>query len=273
MPVTSLTTYPVKSCGGVRADRVEVTPQGLADDRRWLVLDPDGAPVTARECHQLLGIAAEVIDDGVRLRARDGAARDVVRPDGRARLTTTLSRVDHLAQADDVASQWLSDRLGRPVRLAYQDVARSIGAHHGGLPGETMSLADAGPVLLVSEASVRRLREWVAQESGQDWVALDEAVARFRPNIVIDGGEPFVEDDWSRVRIGQVDYRRGELCDRCVMTTIDHATLTTGREPLRTLARHRRWDGATWFGVRLVPELPAGGTATQSVGDVVDPLD
>ena len=33
------------------------------------------------------------------------------------------------------------------------------------------------------------------------------------------------------------------------MTTIDPCTHATGHEPIRTLARHRRWDGATWFAV------------------------
>jgi uncharacterized protein YcbX len=33
-------------------------------------------------------------------------------------------------------------------------------------------------------------------------------------------------------------------------------TRVKGKEPLRTLARHRTWDGKTWFGVRLVPREP-----------------
>jgi uncharacterized protein YcbX len=41
-----------------------------------------------------------------------------------------------------------------------------------------------------------------------------------------------------------------------VLTTIDPETLTGGREPLATLAKHRRWDGKTWFGVRIIPLGP-----------------
>ena len=77
---------------------------------------------------------------------------------------------------------------------------------------------------------------------------------RFRPNIVLDGVEaPFVEDTWSTVRIGNIEFRFAEHCDRCVLTTIDPRTLAQGHEPLRTLARHRKRDGKTYFGVRLVP--------------------
>lgn|GEM_PF-5965186 len=95
--------------------------------------------------------------------------------------------------------------------------------------------------------------------------ALD--ILRFRPNVVIDGEEPFAEDAWSTVRIGNLTFRTTMVCDRCVMTTIDPVTLAGGGEPIRTLARHRRWNRKTWFGTRLVP-LAAG---TISVGDDVAP--
>ena len=90
---------------------------------------------------------------------------------------------------------------------------------------------------------------------------------RFRPNVVIDGEEPFAEDAWPTVRIGNLKFRTTMVCDRCVMTTIDPITLAGGEEPIRTLARHRRWNHKTWFGTRLVPL----GTDTMSVGDVVEP--
>lgn len=268
MQVIRLTTYPVKSMGGEDVARAGVTFQGLSGDRRWVVLDPEGNQVTARECHALLGFLATGTAVGIYVSARDGAVRHVRTPGPDApRAATRMSRIDELALATDEDHEWLTDRLGRPVRLAHQhDLgAREIGEGHGGRPGETMNLADAGPVLVVTEASVRRLAEWVVETQQDHWLDPADAARRFRPNILVDGDEPFAEDGWERVRIGEVTYRRGELCDRCVMTTIDLDTLETTREPVRTLARHRRWDGATWFGVRLIPESP-GHIA---VGDAV----
>jgi hypothetical protein len=55
------------------------------------------------------------------------------------------------------------------------------------------------------------------------------------------------------------------------MTTVDRGDLRTGKEPIRTLARHRKWDGATWFGIRLTPELPLADDALLRVGDPVEP--
>ena len=96
---------------------------------------------------------------------------------------------------------------------------------------------------------------------------------RFRPNVVIDGdpGEPFAEDAWPFVDLGDVRFRVTAICDRCVMTTVDPVTLARGKEPIRTLAKHRKWDGKTWFGILLVPVLEPGSAGVIAVGDAVRP--
>ncbi|WP_353814895.1 MOSC domain-containing protein [Agromyces sp. SYSU T00266] len=162
----------------------------------------------------------------------------------------------------DEADAWLSARMRMPLRLVWQPdpLQRPVNTTHGGLPGDGLSLADAGPLLVASEASLTQLDDWTPD----DVPPLD--VVRFRPNVVIDGDEPFAEDSWGRVRIGDVRFRFGEVCDRCVVTTIDPVTLVRGKEPIRTLAKHRKWDGATWFGVRLIPELDGDGGADARSG-------
>jgi uncharacterized protein len=91
---------------------------------------------------------------------------------------------------------------------------------------------------------------------------------RFRPNLVVEGGlEAFAEDDWRSVCVGQVRFDVAKCIDRCSLTTIDPMTLESGHEPIRSLARHHAWDGATWFGVQLIPR----GAGTIGVGDEVRP--
>nr|MBA3783084.1 MOSC domain-containing protein [Nocardioides sp.] len=90
-------------------------------------------------------------------------------------------------------------------------------------------------------------------------------VQRFRPSLVIDGEEPFVEDHWSYVDIAGVRFRMAMPNGRCVVTTLDIGSLRTGKEPIRTLARHRRSGSDTLFAVNLIPE----GTGTIRVGDEV----
>ncbi|HEY8308416.1 MAG TPA: MOSC N-terminal beta barrel domain-containing protein [Lapillicoccus sp.] len=289
MRVTGLRLYPVKSLGGVEVESAVVEASGIAGDRRWALVDDAGDQVTAREVHQLLRVTAQVVDeDTIRLTDRaDGASILVDTPLGLGPVPVGLSRQPFLAPADEDVNRWLSDRVGTRVRLVWQEdpTSRPISGAHGGRPGDVMNLADAGPVLLVSEASMAQLNAWIRAESDvPDLADLDPAdisdvaaspvsepldILRFRGNIVIDGDQPFAEDGWPGVRIGDVEFRTTETCDRCVMTTLDPVTLEGGKEPIRTMARHRRWERKTWFGTRLVR---TGGGHSIHVSDPVEPL-
>lgn len=273
MRVTELQVYPVKSLGGVSVGTSVVEPWGLTGDRRWGLVDEAGDMVTAREAHQLLALRAEPVDDErIRLVDREGTSILVDPPLGLGPVPINLSRQGFAAPADEDVNRWLTEQVGRRVRLVWQEdpTARTVAEPMGGMPGDHLSLADAGPVLLTSQASLERLNDWIEESAGwQDAVEQDRpgrlTMQRFRPNVVIDGGAPFEEDGWPTVRIGDVDFRTTMVCDRCVMTTIDPVTLAGGKEPIRTLARHRRWDGRTWFGIRLVPLTPG----EISIGDAV----
>jgi uncharacterized protein YcbX len=94
-------------------------------------------------------------------------------------------------------------------------------------------------------------------------------MTRFRPNIVVAGALAWQEDNWRRIRVGEVVFRVAKGCDRCVLTTVDPDTGIKGREPLWTLARHRSWDGAVWFGINLIPD----NLGRIAVGDEVAILD
>lgn len=270
MRLTSIHLYPVKSVGGTAVAEATVEPWGLYGDRRWLVLNPDGTYLTAREERQMLAITAVTRPDGgLTLEDRAGGQLEVDAPVDGELAPTTLSRLESVRLADARAHGWLSEALGRPLRLGWLDDPRrrSVAEDHGGRPGDVLNLSDAGPLLLCTVASMERLNDWMAEaalERGEDFESLP--LSRFRPSIVIDGdSEPFAEDDWETVTVGGVDFRFSEHCDRCVLTTIDTRTLTTGKEPLRTLARFRQWDHKTFFGVRLVPVT----TGAIRVGDAV----
>ncbi|MEO6827353.1 MAG: MOSC N-terminal beta barrel domain-containing protein [Microbacteriaceae bacterium] len=274
MRVIAVRIYPVKSLGGVAVTAAEVEPWGLAGDRRWAVVDPSGTNITARELHGLLSLTAEPVDGGaVRITGRDGSVIEVAAPIDSALIPVSHPRQGFARPAGADADSWLSARVGRPVRLIWQDDprARPIAADRGGLPGDALSLADAGPLLLVSEASLGQLDAWIAEGSQQPGLDHDGRrpgpldVVRFRPNIVIDGTEPFAEDAWSVLQIGEVSFRKTMVCDRCMMPTLDPVTLVGGKEPTRTLARHRRWDRKTWFGIRIAPL----GSGVVAVGDPV----
>jgi hypothetical protein len=95
-------------------------------------------------------------------------------------------------------------------------------------------------------------------------------MTRFRPNLVVVGAEPWAEDDWRRIRVGDALFRVVKGCARCVITTIDPETADREKEPIRSLARIRRWDGVTWFAINLIPDTPG---AMIRVGDPVEVLE
>jgi uncharacterized protein len=272
--VAALTTYPVKSLGGVALEGAVVEEVGLRGDRRWALVDPAGSKVTAREEHALLGLRAEPAEsDAVRLVAPDGSDLVVHAPRGAEPVAVSFSGQDSARPAGAEADAWLSARIGRPVRLVWQDdeTRRPVRPEMGGVAGDHNSLSDAAPLHVTSEASLSRLNDWLletALERGEE-PAGPLAHDRWRPNVVVSGSEPFAEDAWHSVHLGEVPFRATMICDRCVMTTIDRDDLRSGKEPIRTLARHRRWEGATWFGIRLTPVLPLVPGAMVRVGDPV----
>lgn len=292
--VSSLHRYPVKSMAGQRLDVADVEPWGLAGDRRWMLVEAEGPKAhtftTARRDPRLVVLRAEPLAGdlgggragGIVLRGDGpGGVRldDLVVPLPAAGTDTVRvevwSSTVPAAPAGPAADAWVSRALGRPVRLVHlaDPTARASDPTYS-LPGDVVSFADGYPLLLTTTASLRALGDAIVEGSqgAEEPVGMD----RFRPNVVVDGTEPWVEDDWRRVRIGDVVLRAVKGCARCVLTTVDPATGEKGREPLRTLARTRRFDDGVWFGVNLVPDVPAGAgprVGRVAVGDRVEVLE
>ena len=173
--------------------------------------------------------------------------------------------------AADHAHAWFSAITGKPVRLVYlaDPTQRPTNPRHS-KASDRVSLADGYPLLLTTEASLTALNALIASgPHAAEGPAADDPV----PAVGGGGGvdrAAWVEDGWRQLRIGAAVFRVAKGCDRCVFTTIHPETAVKGREPLATLARHRRWDGKTWFGVQLIPDTPGAEIA---VGDEVEVLD
>ena len=253
MRITSLHTYPVKGCHRLDLDEAVTEPWGLAGDRRWMVIDPDGVGITQRQAPALTQLHAVPRPGGVVLNGID-----VAEPVDGPKITLRVFSVKPAVTARLADAPFLSDFLGRPVRLAWlaDPTVRPIQNH--ALASDRVSFADGYPVLLTNEASLHAL-------------GADVPMTRFRPNIVIGGAAPWQEDAWvgGRLRVGGVTFRVAEGCGRCVVTTINQETAEKGREPLRALGRLRRVEGRLLFGVSLIPDELPGETHVIRVGDAV----
>ncbi|WP_204044030.1 MOSC domain-containing protein [Acrocarpospora phusangensis] len=273
MELAEIRKYPVKSVSGRAVDSAVVEPWGLAGDRRWAVVDEIGDLHWVGEHPRLLSVVASATaEDGLLLDAPGLPQLKIPPATGESVPVGGFVELDTAVLADSDAHAWFSRLLGKPARLVWlDDPGRcAVPAANGGLPGDVVSFAGTAPILLTSRSSLRRLDDWIlegALERQEDPPGpLD--MSRFRPNLVIDGAPPYAEDDWREIRIGSLAFRFTEHCDRCATTTYDPVTIEKGREPLRTLARHRRWNGLTWFGIRLVPR----GRGELRVGDPVTVL-
>jgi len=276
--LVDLWRYPVKSMRGEALASAVVEPWGPAGDRRWMLVDEDGRAVTAREVNHLLLVTPSLSDDGVRLAAPGREPIDVRRPDpaaGDDLVPVGLWRSElTAADAGEEARAWCTAVAGRPVRLVHLDDPRRRPSDPGySEPGDRVSLADGYPLLLTTRESLAALNdELMGDGTGREPLSMD----RFRPNVVVAGHPAWAEDDWRRVRIGAVTFRAVKGCARCVMTTVDPVTGDRGHEPTRSLARIRRWDRQTWFGVNLVPDLDAtsdGPWPELAVGDELEVLE
>ncbi|WP_369356041.1 MOSC domain-containing protein [Streptomyces sp. cg2] len=263
--VQSLHIYPVKALAGSDPGEAVVEPWGLAGDRRWLVDDGAGRQITQRQQRRLALARAEGLPGGaLRLTAPGMPPLVVEVPEPLGTVPVRVfDVVVEAVPAGPEAAAWCRGFLGVECRLLHMDAPekrRPVDPRYGN-PGDTVSFADGYPLLLTTAGSLDALNSLVAlgDHAGEGPLPM----SRFRPNVVIAGTAPWAEDDWRRVRIGEVEFQVAKPSGRCVVTTIDQRTAERGKEPLRALARHRRFGDQLVFGQNLIPR----GPGTLRVGD------
>lgn len=252
--ITGLFIYPVKGCGGYRLDACRVVPGGLESDRRYMIVDETGRMVTRREEARLAEFALAPSVSGFSVRARPADEEPLELPEKwedapeefSASIECSVWSDKPLAQVHKEGTRWFSQALRRAVRLVYlpDESLRQVNPARAAL-GDVVSFADGYPILLTSESSLADLNSRLPAPIGME---------RFRPNVVVNGASSFAEDEWAALTLGTIPCVVPKLCDRCVVTTIGEGTGEKGKEPLKTLASFRRWDGAVWFGANVIPK-------------------
>jgi uncharacterized protein YcbX len=267
--LTAINRYPVKSCRGQSLRTATVEAWGLAGDRRWMIVDAAGEPVTAREHPRLVLVRPEFTGAGLRVSSPDLDDLVVGVPDGRELVEVSVWGGPFLAAPARTGHEWFSKVVGEPVRLVYlDDPTRRATNPEFSSASDRVSFADGYPLLLATEESLAAVNDLVAAGPNAHEGLLP--MTRFRPSVVVCGAPAWAEDGWRRIRIGTAVFRAVKGCDRCVLTLVHPETAVTGKEPIATLARHRSWDGKTWFGMQLIPETPG---ATITVGADVETLE
>jgi uncharacterized protein YcbX len=221
-----------------------------------------GRFITQRECGALARVEPSVEDGTLVLRSAGYAeVRCPVATSGAAR-RVRIWNDDCVAHPVDVDTRdWLQAVAGIRAQLVRLEpgAERISNPRFTGNEDSRYYLADAFAVLITSESSLADLN-----------ARLPRAIpmARFRPNIVLRGLDPYAEDDIERLTIGPVTLRCVKPCTRCITTTTDQTSgERDGDEPLRTLRayRHLRSLNGVAFGMNAIIERGAG--ARLAVGD------
>ena len=276
--IASLHVYPIKSCAGVTLPEAMVIETGLEFDRAWMVVNSAGECVTQRELPRMALIQPTL-----------KTSEMVLRAPGMLALHLALDRVesavrvkvwdDEVAAYDmgDLCAQWFSDFLGAPapgrpetegadvdavsgvkfplrlVRFDPEQKRLSDRRWTGALDAEN-AFADGFPILVASTAGLAEFnRRLVAQ--GHDAVTM----ARFRPNLVLDGLDAHGEDALDEIVFptaeGSIRLKLVKPCARCPIPDVDPGTGVPGHTVGDVLASYRadaRMDGALTFGMNAV---------------------
>lgn len=243
--LSAMYRYPIKSTAYQQVAKARVGEEGLEGDRRFMIARPDGVFLTARTHPQLQRIQAQLLDDGILLRHPDQAPLALAYTDlDKAPFVTRVWSDSFEAMTTSTAAdRWCEAVLGEPARLLWMD-KRS--PRYRQAIGKRVSFADGYPLMLIGQGSLDDLNRRAERR---------HVMTQFRPNLVIEGIEAFAEDQWRRLRIGEVELAVSKPCTRCAMISVDPATGTfiEGREPLRTLAGYRRGlTGQVEFGQNLI---------------------
>lgn len=260
MQISGLFWYPIKSCRALSADSVTLDARGIAGDREYLVVDANGGFLTQREYPQLALVAPEPGAQGFAVSAPGhGRCEWAPRTTGR-RVAVTIweDRCEGIDQGD-VPGAWFSELLGVPCRLVRfaTDTPRPVNAAYAVSDHDQVAFADGYPLLLATEESLADLNRRLPTPLPMN---------RFRPNVVVRGAEPYDDDSWSRIQVGELGAAAVKPCIRCQITTTDQVTAAVGVEPLRTLRTYRHVRGrGVWFGQNVIHD----GPGTLRVGDPV----
>lgn len=265
--VLKLIIYPLKSGRRIELQNAECLTYGLKQiedsehlfqltDRSLIVFNEDEHELrTARTYPTLLLINVSSLKNNcLKLEAPMMESLPFEIPDSNKSKKTSVKfhsgEIVHTVDCGNDAAMWLSQFLLRKkcgVRLGYNDgkfkrditkipTFKPLFNYFKHLSNSCTGLySDLASVLLVNQKSVDDLNNILGNSS--------ITCNNFRPNIIIDGSgmEPYAEDDWDQIKIGDVLFRNIKDCTRCSMTTINPETAirAKNREPLCTLKTYR----------------------------------
>jgi uncharacterized protein YcbX len=226
-----------------------VEREGLRGDRRFMLVDAQGKFITQRTRPELTRFKLDESDHGFMVKdSISGLEKELI-------LNPTLGTwiaveiwEDQL-QAQEVLdgwSSWFSEVLKEDVKLVCisAENPREMKPKHQTDLAKNTSFADSLPLLVIGSASYQALEDRLTGPVDR---------LRFRPNIIVNSTEPFVEDTWVEIKVGEVRLYGAKPCARCSLVNVDPLSGESDKETLKSLASFRTINHKVYFGQQFVP--------------------
>jgi uncharacterized protein YcbX len=263
--LSQLILYPIKSCAAMPVAEAVATVSGLVaqgvHDREWMLVTDQGQFLTQREFPRMAIIVPRVENGALVVTATGMPPLRLplaLEEGARTRRVQIWDDPVDAIDCGDRAAAWFGAVLGttcRLVRCKPHVVRPASEKWTGGAPASTR-FADAYPLLLIGAAALDDINARM-RAAGRAALPMD----RFRPNLVVEGTDPFEEDYAASLRAGELVIKPVKPCARCPIPAIDQATGIPGPDPLDILQSWRAkaiLDGAVCVGMNCIVTDGAG---------------
>ncbi|XP_055341218.1 molybdenum cofactor sulfurase 3-like [Paramacrobiotus metropolitanus] len=261
--ISAMFMYPIKSCKAASISKWPIGEEGFVLDRKFYIQNSSGTCMTLKHNSRLAQISAHIdLDDGKIILSAPGiddldlTAKltngnrekfwNFQLPNGHHDNGIVDGRVcGQKVQAYDCGpdvSPWLSSVLCDDTYKLMRYHARN------GSVSSSHSAANSAPFLVVCTASLDHLFRLIPMPHE---FSRDDLLERMRANLVIQTTEPFEEDEWRRIRMGNVEMEVVEKCSRCQMVSVDPVSGKRTPEPLQSLIKLRGKEMC--FGILVRP--------------------
>ncbi|KAM7251349.1 hypothetical protein ACFE04_023232 [Oxalis oulophora] len=269
----SITIYPIKSCSGFSVESWPLSETGLRHDRAWLLQSLSGEVLTQKKVPEMSLITTSIDLKSEKL--------FVESPRCHTKLQISLKSYQYYSEREEIdfnteryevqgyeneVNTWFSKAIGKSCTLlrcfgSKNSFCMNKTGRAGNCRdiGSTLNFTNEAQFLVISEESVSDLNDRLSSnvKNGRQATPAKVNPMRFRPNLVLSGGEPYAEDGWASLKIGSHYFKSLGGCNRCQMINfnLQAGLVQKSNEPLVTLASYRRFKGKILFGILLRHEV------------------